>query len=556
MSRRLASVFAFLLVLSGSLPGQSRIPPRAVVNAASFARPGLPQGAIARGSIFSVFGQNIGPSGFATVSEFPLETSLDGVSISVTQGDVTVAAIPVFAAAGQINAILPSDAPLGKASLRVTNGVRRLNPVPVEIVESQLGVFTANGTGFGPGIAQNFESQAVQPINAPSEPAARGQVITIWATGLGGVSFPDNEAPVPGNLDVDLRVWIGGVPVDPADLLYFGRSPCCAGVDQIIVRVPQDAPLGCYVPLELQVGDGPPANTVTLAIADDSAACAASPAGPSQAGAVNRGLVLLGQVRMLDTVDRPSPNEYSLELGAARFRGAPAEMFPYDRLSATPPPGACLSYNFAGGFDRFQGGGSGSALDAGDDIRSTGPRGTARWTRSLLPSWDYYKLLGGETSALGFLRFLASSYLLPGTYQLSAGGGGDLPAFSVEAEVPAELEWTNRDAVGIISRSSDLEVSWASPSPAASSVLVVGGAYDQPTDSSYLFVCAAEPSENRFVVPARTLSGAPASRPEPRQSSGFLFVGALAGGQPLSIEGLDEAILHAATGQAKTVLWE
>ena len=248
-----------------SLYAQSRVPPRAVVNAASFARPGLPQGAIARGSIFSVFGQNVGLGGATVVDEFPLADSLGGVSIAVSQGDRTVAAIPLFVSAGQINAILPSDAPLGKASLQVTNGVRRLNPVPVEIVDSQLGVFTANGTGFGPGIAQNFVSQTEQPINAPSIPATRGQVITIWATGLGPVSFPDNEAPVPGNLPVDLRVWIGGVLVDPADLLYFGRSPCCAGVDQIIVRIPQNAPLGCYVPLELQAAGSPPANTVTLA---------------------------------------------------------------------------------------------------------------------------------------------------------------------------------------------------------------------------------------------------------------------------------------------------
>jgi len=161
MTSRVLSISLLTAVLACGLYGQSRVPPRAVVNAASFARPDLPQGALGRGSIFSVFGENVGPAGFSTVSEFPLGESLDGVSIAVSQGDTTVAAIPLFVSAGQINAILPSNAPLGKASLQVTNGIRRLNPVPIEIVDSQIGVFTANGTGFGPGIAQNFVSQTV-----------------------------------------------------------------------------------------------------------------------------------------------------------------------------------------------------------------------------------------------------------------------------------------------------------------------------------------------------------------------------------------------------------
>lgn len=553
MSLRILSAFALTLALSCSLLGQSRVPPRAVVNAASFARPGLPQGALARGSIFSVFGENIGPESFETVSEFPLGDSLGGVSIEVAQGEETVAAIPVFVSAGQVNAILPSDAPLGPASLRVTNGVRRLNPVPVEIVSSQLGVFTANGTGFGPGIAQNFVSQSVQPINAPSTPATPGQVLTIWATGLGAVDFPDNEAPVPGNLNVALKVWIGGVPVDAADLLYFGRSPCCAGVDQIIVRVPENAPLGCYVPLEMQVGDSPAANTVTLAITENGESCQ-----PNRiiSGGIESGWFGLAQARVEETVDRSRPTEYSVEYGAARLRSRTAGPFPFDRLTAIPPAGSCLSYNFAGGLDDFYGSPAGQKLDAGPEIRSHGPRGVARWRPSIPAAWDYANLLGGESSTLGFLGLLTGKYLLPGGYQLTSSGGADVPAFDVPAVAPDELVWANRDTIRSIDRGADLEVIWAQPEAQASMVLILGGATDRPSDSSYLFVCAADPDERRFMIPRRTLAGAPASRSEPGQSYGFLYVGAFVGPQELTIEGLDEAAAYAVAGQAKTVLWE
>jgi len=56
-------------------------------NAASYAPFWLPNAAIARGSIFTIFGENLGP---AESPAFPLSTTLAGVSVSVTQsGTVT-----------------------------------------------------------------------------------------------------------------------------------------------------------------------------------------------------------------------------------------------------------------------------------------------------------------------------------------------------------------------------------------------------------------------------------------------------------------------------------
>jgi len=269
---RIVVLWAALVLPMVPLDAQTtRIPPNAVVNAAGFMRPGLPNGKTARGSIFSVFGTRIGPDAPVDLSNanFPLATTLGGVSATVTQGATVVEVIPVFVAPGQVNAIMPSDAPLGRASLRIQNGVRRSNAVPIEIVESSLGVFTATGSGEGPGIVQNFQSQTAQPVNSLDESATPGQVATIWATGLGAASFPDNEAPIAGNLDVDVEVWIGGAAVPAADLLYFGRSPCCAGVDQIIVRLPQQTPLGCYVPLHVRTNSAVLSNTVTIAVTED-----------------------------------------------------------------------------------------------------------------------------------------------------------------------------------------------------------------------------------------------------------------------------------------------
>ena len=90
---------------------QPLIAPGGILNAASLMAPGLPGGAIARGSLFSLFGQRVGPAAGVAATAFPLQTALAGVSVKVTQGANSVDAIPVFVNANQINAIMPSNAP-------------------------------------------------------------------------------------------------------------------------------------------------------------------------------------------------------------------------------------------------------------------------------------------------------------------------------------------------------------------------------------------------------------------------------------------------------------
>src|SRR5260370_41207230 len=88
---------------------------RGIVNAASGMPPGLPGGAIARGSTISIFGTNLGPASSPTLA-FPLQTTLGGVAITLTQGSTAVSAIPMFVSPGQVNEIVPSNAPLRPGS--------------------------------------------------------------------------------------------------------------------------------------------------------------------------------------------------------------------------------------------------------------------------------------------------------------------------------------------------------------------------------------------------------------------------------------------------------
>ena len=189
-------------------------------NAASFAPFGLPNAAIARGSVFTVFGENLGPTPSQSASSFPLATTLAGVSLSVTQNGIVTQVFPLVVSATQINAVMPSSVTAGVATLRLTYKGNISNAIAIQIANSAPGVF-AVANGAGPGLIQNYVASGNQPANSLATPAAPGQAVTIWATGLGPVTFPDNVAPTAGNVATSVTVTIGG---QPANVLYSGRE--------------------------------------------------------------------------------------------------------------------------------------------------------------------------------------------------------------------------------------------------------------------------------------------------------------------------------------------
>jgi len=77
---------------------------------------GGPAGDIARGSIFTIQGAGFGPADKVEAATFPLDTTLAGVSVRISQGTATLNALPLAVSASAITAVMPSNAPLGLAS--------------------------------------------------------------------------------------------------------------------------------------------------------------------------------------------------------------------------------------------------------------------------------------------------------------------------------------------------------------------------------------------------------------------------------------------------------
>ena len=147
-----------------------------VTNAASYASASPPTGGIAQGSYISIFGTKLGPNpAVQATAGVVLSTTLGGVSIKITNGTTSVDVIPTFVAAPQINAIVPSNAPLGNGVLTVTyNGVTS-NVTPVRILQNALGIFTLGAASAG--IIQTFAPntpEGQRPLNSSTNTAAPG----------------------------------------------------------------------------------------------------------------------------------------------------------------------------------------------------------------------------------------------------------------------------------------------------------------------------------------------------------------------------------------------
>ncbi len=264
-------LFTVGFTVSGPAGGGGRRPvisDNGVENAASFKAATVDAGALARGSYFSIFGSDLGPAEPQSQMSYPLPTTLGDVTVSIRSGGDSVSAYVVYVSATQINGILPSNAPTGAVEMIVSHSGMTSPPAAIKVTDSNFGIFSTAAPN-GPGIIQNYVSATELPLNTPSTPARPGQVEVLLGTGLGPISDPDNQPPPVGDLPVEVELTVGG---KVAQILYQGRAPGIAGVDQINFMLPPDVPLGCQVPVQIRVGANV-SNTVTMAIQAGGAPC-------------------------------------------------------------------------------------------------------------------------------------------------------------------------------------------------------------------------------------------------------------------------------------------
>jgi uncharacterized protein (TIGR03437 family) len=514
--------FALLLLSVGALLAQQPLLyHRGTVNAASFAPFGLPNAPIARGSVFTVFGEKLGPATPQTVSVFPLQTVFGEVSLSVTQNGVMTAAIPIFVSSGQINAIMPSSIKKGLATFRLTYQSRRSNAIPLQISDSAPGVFAVSGGGYGPGIVQNYLAQDNQPINSLVKPAAPGQTLTIWGTGLGPVTFPDNVAPTVADVATSVTVTVGGHPVTK---LYSGRSPCCSGVDQMVVTLPADVPLGCWVPIAVNAG-GAISNTVTMAIASPGAASCDDPGNPLSTLVRTPGSQAFIHAERFDSVENvqsaPPVHKVRDQL-YSRFYTRPDSPYNFDPYLSYPPTGTCLVHQANGdaSADKTLRGVLPGSASLKNQPKQTYNNGTQ--AVSFTPRRTFFSsTVGGTIDTIPVaLNLLAAN----AAFTIDPAGPNEKV---IPLSLAAPPGWTRPDGVLAVPRDTPFAIAFTPGDPAAPTAILLYS-YSAVSNATVEVQCLAPAGATTFTIPAESLANLPPTYDLIDGSYTNLFIGTVA----------------------------
>jgi uncharacterized protein (TIGR03437 family) len=218
--------------------------PTGVLSAGSF----LP-GPVAPGELVTLIGSAIGPASAQQPTGSPSSTILGGMSV-LFDG---IPAPLLYVSANQINAVVPYGV-AGNTPTQVTVTAQGKNIVGVTVPTTATApaIFTLDSNGAGRGAILNQDLS----VNSPSNPASKGSIIAIFATGAGQTNPPSVDGQLTGTVlprpTLPVSVQIGGLQ---ATVMYAGAAPgLIAGVLQVNALVPSDVSSGPAIPVEFAVG--------------------------------------------------------------------------------------------------------------------------------------------------------------------------------------------------------------------------------------------------------------------------------------------------------------
>ena len=241
------------------------------VSAASYKDDNAPEGIVAG------FGVKMSPS-TALAGQLPLPTSLANVSVLVDGRQARLFVVT----SGQINYQLPSGTPKGTASVLITNNGQVIAQGTVDVSSVAPSMFTANATGEGPpaGAVLRITATGKQVYEAVARfdaslgklvpvPIVRrpGEQLFLIMYGTGMKQAPNTDGNSSNGVAESVSVTIGGVN---AQVAFAGSAPGFAGLEQMNVRIPDNAPSGATVTVVVKVRDvlniQKQANGVTMAL--------------------------------------------------------------------------------------------------------------------------------------------------------------------------------------------------------------------------------------------------------------------------------------------------
>ena len=509
----LVRLSSLTLLATLALPGLSAAPAiTKVTNAASNTDPRMPNGGIAQGAIVVVYGTGLGPGSIVVAPSAFQSTTLSNTSVSVTVGGTTVNTPMYYTSATQVAALLPSKTPTGTGTITVTYNGQTSAKAPISVVASNLGILTIDSSGTGPAILTYPDYGLVSPTkaancggpNTPCGAANPGDILTLWATGVGPVNGDDASGAGLGvNMpNIPLTVWVGGVQ---APVSYQGRSGCCAGLDQVVFTVPSAVPTGCAVPLVVQI-NSQISNTTLMPVANSGRTCPdLNSPGLDISQLSTLSSLTIGSVE-LDHLLNNGAGFSDRALGFfAKVAPPPQSMLFLPTYLDSQPVGTCtvIGVNAPGDafFNNLINNGNVTLVDAGPSATITGPKGSMTMS------------LDGNNTALS----PSGAFLTPGDYTVVGSGGKDIGPFTAHITVPLLPALTSPTGNGItITRSKGMTVTWNPNGSTGHVEMLIADYLDQNTAAQAW--CTAPAGAGTFTIPPYVLQALPATN-----SANFYF---------------------------------
>lgn len=213
---------------------QPAVTPASVVNAASF------DTGLVSGSLATVFFSGLIDRATSLVANtLPLPRALGGYRISINGSDVPLWSVVRSGDQEQISFQVPWELQAGStAKMQIFSSSASTNLIELPVSRPKPGIFGIDATNALVIRGSDFT------LVSPQTPLARGEVYTLYATGLGLITLPATNgqpfgaaASIRGN--AQLRI---GSAV--AQVLYAGTAPGFVGVYQVNFRPGPSAPAG------------------------------------------------------------------------------------------------------------------------------------------------------------------------------------------------------------------------------------------------------------------------------------------------------------------------
>jgi uncharacterized protein (TIGR03437 family) len=221
----LALAVLFCGAARGAAPSYSAA---GIVSTASYAA-----GPFASNTLITIFGAGLARSAQGVTVTDIVNNSLPN-ELNYTRVTIDDWSVPLlYVSEGQINLLIPPKQANGPAKVRVIREGQVGPEVTISVVDTSPALFV---TAAGFAIATHGDNSLI----TSEKPAAGGELIVIYATGMGKTdTMPTNgELPPYASQVVNratLQVMLDGVAIDPSHVLYAGLTPGSAGLYQVNV---------------------------------------------------------------------------------------------------------------------------------------------------------------------------------------------------------------------------------------------------------------------------------------------------------------------------------